>query len=167
MPSFNKFTLKAQEALQNAQDFAVQKNHGDLRALHLLLALLEDAQSLIGPILENLKIDITQLKNLVNEELNKSPKIFSGSNLGQLYISQEVIQILERAGKISKSQKDEFISCEHLLLGILDTPSTAQVILDNFGLRKDAAVRTMAKLRGSARITDETPETKYQVLDKY
>jgi ATP-dependent Clp protease ATP-binding subunit ClpB len=167
MKNFNRFTIKAQEALQNAQDLASQRNHGEFKALHLLSALLVDSQSLVQPLLAKAGINIAALDQQIEEELKKLPKIFSAAPVGQLYLSQELMQVLDKAAKAAQTQRDEFISCEHLLLGILETVSAAQAILEKFGLRREMALRILAQLRGSARVTDETPESKFQVLDKY
>ncbi len=165
--NFNRFTIKAQEALQNAQDLASQKNHGEFRALHLLSSLISDGQSLVQPLLTHSGVNLESLDNSIEEELKKLPKIFTATNVGQLYLSQELMQVLDKAGKIAQAQKDEFISCEHLLLGILETASAAQIMLEKAGFKRDVALRVLAKLRGSTRVTDETPESKFQVLDKY
>ncbi|MDP3999652.1 MAG: AAA family ATPase [bacterium] len=167
MKNFNRFTIKAQEALQNAQDLAGQRNHGEFKALHLLSALLSDGQSLVQPLLGKAGINISVLDQQIEEELKKLPKIFSSGNVGQLYLSQELMHVLDKAAKIAQAQHDEFISCEHLLLGILETASAAQILLERLGLKKDMALRILAQLRGSTRVTDETPESKFQVLDKY
>ncbi len=167
MRNFHKFTIKAQEALQNSQDLAAERNHGEFRALHLLASLIADDQSLVRPLLLKAGVNIETLDKTIEEELQKLPKIFASSTVGQLYLSQEVMHILERAGKIALSQKDEFISCEHLLLAILEIPSSAQGLLEKSGLRREGAFRLLAQLRGSARVTDETPESKFQVLEKY
>src|SRR3989344_9036806 len=147
MKSFHRFTVKAQEALQNAQDLASQKNHGEFKAIHLLSALLGDGQSLVQPILLKSSVNLDVLNNEIEEELKKIPKIFSGNPVGQLYLSQEVMQLIDRAAKIALSQKDDFISCEHLLLAILDINSSAKAILERFGLRRDVLLRTTAHLR--------------------
>lgn len=167
MKNFNKFTIKAQEALQNAQDLAAQKNHGEFKALHLLISLISDEQSLVKPVLIKAGVNIDSLYKSVEDDLNKLPKIFAASSIGQLYLSQELMQILDKAGKIALSSKDEFISCEHLLLAIFEIPSQARNILESFNLKKETIIRILAQLRGSTRITDETPETKFQVLEKY
>lgn len=167
MRNFNRFTIKAQEALQAAQDLAASRNHSEFRAIHLLAALLNDESSLVRPVLIKAGINIDSLIREIETRLGKSPRIFSGSSLGQLYLSQEVMQVLDRAAKIAGYQKDEFISCEHLILGILDTPSEASAILEKLGARKETLLRILAQLRGSMRITDEMPETKFQVLEKY
>jgi ATP-dependent Clp protease ATP-binding subunit ClpB len=168
MPSFNKFTIKAQEALQNAQDLATARNHGEFRVLHLLESLISDEQSLVRPLLTKAGVDVESLHRNIESELEKLPRILGSSGgVGQLYLSQEVMQVIDRAGKIALGQKDEFISCEHLLLGILEVPSSAQRILEKYKLRRDLALRILAQLRGSMRVTDETPESKFQVLEKY
>jgi ATP-dependent Clp protease ATP-binding subunit ClpB len=167
MRNFNKFTIKAQEALQNAQDLAAQRNHGEFKALHLLSALISDSQSLVQPLLTHSGADLNKLDKMIEGELKKLPKIFTVSSIGQMYLSQELMHVLDKAAKIAQAQKDEFISCEHLLLGILETPSSAQIILDKVGFKREAAIRTLVQLRGTTRVTDETPESKFQVLDKY
>ena len=167
MKNFNRFTIKAQEALQNAQDLASQRNHGEFKALHLLSALLSDDQSLVQPVLTRSGVSLEKLDQLIEEELKKLPKIFTTATVGQLYLSQELMQVLDKAAKIAQAQKDEFISCEHLLLGILETASAAQILLERTGFKREAALRILAQLRGSARVTDETPESTFQVLDKY
>jgi len=168
MNNFNRFTIKAQEALQNAQDIAGKENHGELKALHLLAALVEDENTLVVPVLAKAGISVEDLKENIYRELKKEPKILSSGAMPQLYLSQEVMAILDRSGKVAQQQKDEFISCEHLLLAILEFEnSRAAKILGEFGLKKEVVLRILAQMRGSMRITDETPETKFQVLEKY
>ena len=165
--NFQRFTIKAQEALQNAQDIAARENHGELKVIHLLLSLIADEQSLVRPMLVKAGVNIESLGNELMQELKKQPKILSGASVAQLYLSQELMQVLDKAAKIAAQQKDEFISCEHLLLSILESGSYPAHILEQFGLRRETALRILAQLRGSMRITDETPESKFQVLEKY
>ncbi|MBI4094317.1 MAG: AAA family ATPase, partial [Candidatus Liptonbacteria bacterium] len=167
MPQFHRFTIKAQEALQRAQELAAERNHGELKAAHLLAALVEDSQSLVQPLLLKSGVNLEKLSEQVEEELARLPKIVTSTNVGQLYLSQSLMAVLDQAAKVAAQQKDDFISCEHLLLAILDVPSPAQTILQQFGVRREAAFRILAQLRGSMRITDETPESKFQVLEKY
>jgi len=167
----NRFTIKAQEALQNGQELAASRNHGEFRALHLLSALISDSNSLVQPILTKNNINLNSLDKNIEEALSKVPKSLSSApasaNLSQIYLSQELIQILEKAAKFALAQKDEFVSCEHLLIGILWTPSDAQSILQKSGINYDNAIKVLAQLRGSTRVVDETPESKFQVLEKY
>ena len=167
MNNFHRFTIRAQEALQSAQELAAKKSNGELKALHLLGSLLQDSQSLVQPLLMRLGINLEKLHSQVEGEIDRLPKLVSGSNVSQLYLSQELMRVLDQAAKIATAQKDEFISCEHLLLALLEVPSVAKQVLEQFGIRKETTLRTLSQLRGSVRITDETPETKFQVLEKY
>lgn len=167
MANFNRFTIKAQEALQNAQELAAVKNHGELKALHLLSALIADSQSLVQPVLMRSGVNLEELHQEIEEVLEKLPKIAGGTSVGQLYLSQELMKVLDQSGKIAAQQKDEFVSCEHFLLAMLEVASPAQGVLQQFGLRRETVLRTLAQLRGSTRVTDETPESKFQVFDKY
>ncbi len=165
--NLHRFTIKAQEALQSAQELAAKENHGEFKAIHLLAALLLDESSLVRPLLVKAGANLDMLKSRIDESLKREPKIFSSANLAQLYLSQELMQVLDRAAKIAAGQKDEFISCEHLLLALLEVPSAASRVLESFGLRRETLLRILAGLRGSMRITDEMPESKFQVLEKY
>ncbi|MFA5098685.1 MAG: AAA family ATPase [Candidatus Paceibacterota bacterium] len=166
--NFQKFTIKAQEALQNAQEIAAKENHGEFKAVHLLASLIMDDGSLVRPILMRAGVNLDALSRRLEEAFTAEAKIVAGGGgVAQLYLSQELMQILDKSAKIAAAQKDEFISCEHLLLAILESPSPAGKILEEFGLRKETVLRVLAALRGSTRITDETPESKFQVLEKY
>lgn len=167
MNQFNRFTIKAQEALQNAQELASSRNHGEFRALHLLYSLIDDQTSLVRPLLLRAKTNPDALLGEISAELEKLPKMFSNAGVGQLYLSDEIMRILEKAGKIAMANKDEFISCEHLLLGMLDVDSQAKTLLEKYGLKRETALRILAGLRGNSRVTDEMPESKFQVLEKY
>src|SRR3990167_6333969 len=167
MNSFNRFTTKAQEALRKAQDLASAQNHGEFRALHLLAALMADHDSLVRPILEKSGAELEPLTMQIDEELRRLPKIFSTASIGQIYLSREVLKVIDRAARTAMANKDEFISCEHLLLGTLEVDSGAKELLENLGVKRENALRMMSKLRGSAKVTNESPEATFQVLDKY
>ena len=100
MPNFNRFTIKAQEALQNAQDYVMKHNHSELRPLHLLLALLSDEQTLVRPMLVRANVDIATLEERAEAALMRMPRIFSGTQSQQLYLSQELLKILDKASEI-------------------------------------------------------------------
>jgi ATP-dependent Clp protease ATP-binding subunit ClpB len=167
MPNFHRFTIKAQEALQNAQEIAASKNHGELKALHLLMTLQNDESSLVVPMVNKAGVNVDLLREDIDSELDHMPKLSNMTNVSQLYLSQELMRILDQAAKIAAQQKDEFVSCEHLLLAILEVPSTASHIVERSGLRRDAALKILNDMRGAARVVDETPESKFQVLEKY
>ena len=167
MPNFHRFTIKAQEALQNAQEIAAKKNHGELKAIHLFAALLEDEQSLVIPVLERSGVNIPKMDESIDFELDRIPPIIADSTIGQLYLSQELMRVLDQAAQIAAKQKDEFVSCEHLLLALLEVPSTAKTILEKFGVKRETAFRVLVQLRGTVRVTDESPESKFQIFEKY
>ena len=167
MNPFNRFTVKAQEALQRAQDLASQESHGEFNALHLLASLFADSESLVRPILSHAGINLESLDSAIKEELKRLPKIFSATSVGQLYLSQEVIKIIDQAARSASMNRDEFISCEHLLLGILGVDSSARMLLERYGVKRETAMRNLAKLRGATKIVDDMPESKFQALEKY
>ncbi len=168
MPNFHRFTVKAQEALERAQGLVAEYNHGELSAFHLALSLLEDEETLVRPMLIEAGVDAVSLEDELKHRLEELPKVFpSGDQVSQLYLSQEVMRILNHAVELALKSKDEFVSCEHILLAIVDYPSACGDFLKRQGARRDELVRAFKHLRGSTRVTDEFPETKFQVLEKY
>ncbi|MFH1193274.1 MAG: Clp protease N-terminal domain-containing protein, partial [Candidatus Jorgensenbacteria bacterium] len=102
MPNFHRFTIKAQEALQSAQEMVSRENHGELRAIHLLASLLEDEQTLVRPMLVRGGVDLGALERALEEALHAIPKIFAmGGGVGQLYLSQELMKILDYAADVA------------------------------------------------------------------
>lgn len=169
MNNFNRFTIKAQEALQGAQETALEHGHTELRAVHLLASLLEDAQTLVTPMLQHAGVSVDSFKQEVAKELQRQPKVFSSQPLSphQLFLSSELLQILDRATKIAGEKKDEYISCEHLLVALAQTPSSAGMLLQQVGFHPEIALKALDVIRGSSHVTDEMPETKFNVLEKY
>lgn len=168
MPNFQRFTLKAQESLQNAQELVSRMNHGELKPIHLLAALLDDETTLVHPMLTRAQADLTKLEEDIDEALDSLPKLFNNqAPAGQLYLAQDLMRVLDRAAEIAVKQKDDFVSCEHLLLALADVPSSAKDILERAAARRDGLFRAMVALRGTARVTDETPESKFQALERY
>ncbi len=166
MPQFNRFTIKAQEALNAAQEHAQEHGHGELLALHLLHALIEDDATLVQPILTRLGVDLDALHDDIEDQLDEIPKVVGGS-VGQLYLSQEVVRLLDAAGKLAQEHEDEYVSCEHLLLAALKVPTEAKRMMEGYGVRTDVAHKVLGQLRGNNHVQDATPEAKFQVLEKY
>ncbi len=166
----HRFTLRAQEALQRSQEIASEKNQSEVNSLHLLMALLWQEETLVVPILEALGINIEALSDKVEEAIIRTPRVFTlgaPSPIGTFYLSHEMIQILQRSAEEAKKFGDEFISCEHLLLALVAVRSRAKDVLEQFGVSYEALLKEAKNLRGSSKITDEEPETKYRVLEKY
>jgi ATP-dependent Clp protease ATP-binding subunit ClpB len=167
MFSFNRFTIKAQEALQKAQDLTLKYHHSEIKGIHLLYALLLQDDTIVNDIFKEIKIDKNYLIQIVEEELNRMPKIFSVTNIGQIYLAQETFQILDQASLIARKYNDEFISVEHIFLSLTEIRSVARYILERFGLTTERVSKVLNQLKKGQKITDESPETKYRALEKY
>ncbi len=164
---FDKFTNKSQEAIINAQIIAQDHGQQHIEALHVLVALLSQSESLIKPVLEKLNIDPGQVAKEVEQEIEKLPKITITSTVGTVQGTAEVAMILERSKKEAEKMGDEYISTEHLFLALIGIKSKTQAILINFGVEYESVLKILAQLRGTQNITDPEPETKYKVLEKY
>jgi len=167
---FNKFTDKSQEAIINAQMIATQNGQSSIDAVHILIALLQQDEGLIKPLLEKMKIDPDMIEDYAVRELNKLPKEKISPQDGPIQAvsgTNETALILERAQKEADGMEDEFISTEHILLALIGIPSTAQRILLSFKAEYQAVKDILKELRGDSHITDPHPEAKFQVLEKY
>ncbi len=161
----DKFTFKSQEALQNAQQMAESAGNQQLEPEHLLKALVEQEGGLVPIILERLGINSSLVAADLEEELSKLPKV--GGPGFQVYVSPALKQVLDRAFKIAAEMRDEFVSVEHLLLAILESGTPASQILARRGVTKEAATEVIKSIRGNQRVTDQSPEDKYQALEKF
>ena len=167
---FNKFTDKSQEAIINAQMIATQNGQSNIDAVHILIALLQQDEGLIKPLLEKMKIDPDMIEDYAVQELNKLPKEKISPQDGPIQAvsgTNETALILERAQKEADGMEDEFISTEHIFLALIGIPSTAQRILLSFKAEYQIVKNILKELRGDNRITDPHPETKFKVLEKY
>jgi ATP-dependent Clp protease ATP-binding subunit ClpB len=167
---FNKFTNKGQETIINAQIVAQDYGQQYIEALHILLALLEQNESLIRPIMEKLSIDPDQIEKRTVSDLKKLPKVKITNTGGPIQAVQgtnEVAAILERSHKEADGMGDEFISTEHILLALIGVVSPAQSLLLNAGLDYEKTATVLKELRGNSTITDADGDTKYKILEKY
>ncbi len=165
--NFNKFTIKSQEAVQNAQEIASSYGNQMIEPEHLLAALVQDSSGTVIPILQKVGANVSFVKIKVNELLDKLPKV-SGANVANQGISQNLGRLFERATKQVQNLKDEFISTEHLLLAMVESKdSNASKVLLDQGVTVDAILKVLKEIRGTQRVTDQTPEEKYQALQRY
>jgi ATP-dependent Clp protease ATP-binding subunit ClpB len=163
---WDKFTVKAQEAVQRANQLASEHGNPELLPLHLLAALLEDKEGIVPPVLEKIGVGLQAVLNEIYEALNRLPKVSGASS--QAALSQAANQLLDRAFKEADTFKDEYVSTEHLLLAATElTRDPAQEILTRAGATHDAILKALTAVRGSQRITDQNPEAKYQALERY
>ena len=166
----DKLTLKAQEAIQDAQSLAQQRSHQQIDREHLLLALLRQPDGLVGPVLQRVGVSPQQVETRLEKELEKMPQVRAGTGapLGQVYITPRLEKTLQSARDEAERLKDEYVSTEHILLAIAsDGEGGASRALQELGITKDAIYRVLMDVRGGQRVTDQNPEEKYQALQRY
>ncbi len=164
----DKFTTKAQEALQRAQEIVAELGQQQVDALHLLKSLLSQEESLVVAILEKLSVNIDSLDKKLDIAIRKLPTVvISMGGIAQVFLTQDLGKVLEQSIKETMKLKDEFVSTEHFLLGMLVAPTKVKQILNEEKVDYDNVLKVLAELRGGQQVTDMEPETKYQVLDKY
>jgi len=161
------FTHKSQEVIIQAQSISREKKQQQVDALHLLLALLSQGESIIITILKRSQIDIDSLKRKTGKEIDKISPIKTEQTLGSFYLTQDLAQVLEKAKQEAMKMGDEFISIEHLFLSLLISQTRAKSILQDFKLEADSFLKNLVDVRGNEKITDPNPESKYDVIEKY
>jgi ATP-dependent Clp protease ATP-binding subunit ClpB len=169
MPSLDKFTLKAQSSLERAQQIAIGHSHLEIRAIHILLGLVQESDTLIQPILEMEGIDSNNLIRKAQEELKKimpNPGA-KNANFGQLYLTPEVVQIFEKAHLLLKEIGDEYIACEHLFIAISLTDNGANNLLKDLGLNSAKLLEDLKITRNGATVNNDNPEASFKALEKY
>src|SRR5262245_44151363 len=163
----DRFTIKAQEALQAAQGVAQRFSHQEIDGEHLLLTLLEQSEGLINPLLQKLGVRPDALASEVDDELDRRPKV-QGTTTSDVYLGRNLKAVLDAAQSEAGKLKDEFTSTEHLLLGLIDKGGDfLKKLFQKHGLRRDAVLKALSELRGNQRVTDQSPEDKFQALEKY
>src|SRR6201988_2736832 len=163
---WDKFTVKAQEAVQRANELASEHGNPEVQPLHLLAALLEDKEGIVPPILEKIGIGPQSVLSSVYAEIKNLPK--APGEAEQATLANETNKLLDQAFKEASNFKDEYVSTEHLLLAITHLQSdAAQQILARHGATQDAILKALTSVRGSQKVTDQNPEAKYQALERY
>ncbi|MFN3653645.1 MAG: ATP-dependent chaperone ClpB [Armatimonadota bacterium] len=162
----DKLTVKAQEALQHAPSVASELGHQEISSEHLLVALLQQQDGIVAPLLQKLGSQPQQVLAELRTELDRLPKV-SGVSGGE-YFSQRLKRSLDAAWGEAQKLKDEYVSTEHLLLAITEEKEgAAGKLLRAQGVTRDRVLQALVDIRGSARVTDQNPEDKYQALEKY
>lgn len=161
-----KMTIKTQEALGAAQQLAASRQNGSIEPEHLLFAMLDQEGGLLGPILQKIGANPAHVRSKVEEALRRLPQT-TGSGV-QIYLSSSLHHALDTALREAEGMNDEFVSTEHLLLGLIEEKgSNVASMLADSGVSRDAALSALKDLRGDERVTDQNPEEKYQALAKY
>ena len=161
----NRLTLKSQAALGAAREQALARNHQAIEPEHVLFALLSDPEGVIFPLLHRLGVVPKPLRDRVDAALDRLPKVYAPG--GEIRISQATAAVLEQAFREAQALTDEYVSTEHLLLAMVAGHTRAADILREAGLDRDAVLAALAAVRGHQRVTDQSPEEKYQALERY
>jgi ATP-dependent Clp protease ATP-binding subunit ClpB len=165
----DKFTQKAQEAMMDAQNLALRRNHQQVDAEHLMMALLRQENGLIPKVIEKVGVVPGTLEKEVDKRLDAIPAVSgTGTAAGSVYVTNRLNKLLLSAQDEAAHLKDEYISVEHLLLSLLkDTSDPLAKIFAGYGLTKEKILQTLSEVRGSQRVTSQNPEDTYQALEKY
>ncbi|HHY53611.1 MAG TPA: AAA family ATPase, partial [Clostridiales bacterium] len=164
-----KFTQKSLEAIYDAQSLAIQNQNMQIEQQHLLCALVEQEDGLIGQMLIKMGIDRSVFLRDVQQEVAKLPGVSGpGREPNKIYISQEVDRTLTYAETLAERMKDEYVSVEHIMLALLEHPNSAlRELMRRHGISRDNFLSTLAKVRGNTRVTSDMPEETYDALKKY
>jgi len=160
----DKLTIKAQESVANGQELAADQGHPQFDVLHLLTALIKEESRIVRPILNKIGVNVEQLGTMLEAELKRLPQASGGAPPQP---SRELQQVLDMSRRDASAMHDDFVSTEHLLVALTRIESKAQKALQLNGIRTDDLLAAMQEVRGTARVSDQTPEDKYQALQKY
>jgi ATP-dependent Clp protease ATP-binding subunit ClpB len=166
----NKFTIKSQEAIQEAQTKAINFGHQEVDGEHLLQAMAEQADGLFPRLLQRLEISVESFRGRLQQALEKKPRISGpGIEPGKVYVTQRLNKLLVKSQDEARKLKDEYVSVEHILLAFIDEGSSTAVgrILKEFNITRDALLKTLTSVRGHQRVTSADPEGTYEALQKY
>lgn len=162
------FTTKSQEAIQLAHQLATQNGQQAVEPAHLLSALLDQEGSVVPSVMKKLQVDLADLRSALDVVLSRMTKIADASGgVGQIYLGQDLVKAFVAAERAARYFKDEYISTEHLLLGICENSDSASEVLHRFGVSTDAILKALKDVRGTSKVDSPEPESKYQALEKY
>lgn len=162
--NFNKLTLKAQEAVQNAQQIGADNENQAIEPVHVLAAMLQDSEGVVMPVLTKVGVNAEFIRQKTDDLVRGLPKV---QGFGGTHLSNDTQRLMQDAFKEASGLSDEYVSTEHLLLAMIASKNSAGQLLKDQGLTRDAVLKVLKELRGNRRITDQNPEDKYQSLQKY
>ncbi|KWT78162.1 ATP-dependent chaperone ClpB [Candidatus Magnetominusculus xianensis] len=163
----DNLTIKSREALRDAQTIAGSRGNQELQPEHMLLALTADKDGTPSQILAKAGANVERLKAELEAAVSRFPRVSGAQPIGHLYLSPKLKDVFDEAGARAKHMNDEYVSVEHLLLGLILKGGGASKLLKGHGIDSDALLAAMMEFRGTQRVTDESPEEKYQALKKY
>ena len=161
--NMERFTQKAQDAVIQSQQMAQDANQQSVEPFHLLLALLQQEEGVVPAIVTRVSGSVNGLRDAVLNEVQSRPKMYGGNV--QVGLSRAASDVLAAAERYAKGMQDEYVSTEHILLALADSP--VGKMMERFGLTKDAILKALVSVRGTQRVTSQNPEETYQALEKY
>ena len=166
--NFNQYTQKSLEAVQSAKNIAVQNGHQQMEQLHLLIALLQQDGGLTRQLLRKMEITVESLEAAAQAELRKIPSVRTSREEDRFYITADMDAAFHAAEDQAAAMKDEFVSVEHLLLGLLDAArGSVKNLLETYRITKENVLQALQTVRGNQRVTSDSPEGTYDALEKY
>ena len=167
--NMNQFTQKSLAAIQSAQNLALEYGNQQIEQPHLLMALLSDPEGLVPQLCTAMNMTLPSFQAAVQAEVNKLPKVSGGGRESdKIYVAQEVDKALRSAEQAAASMKDEYLSVEHLFLGLLDAPNSAlKELFRTYRITREAVMQALSSVRGNQRVTSDNPEGTYDALKKY
>lgn len=163
--NYEKYTLKTQEALEDATSLAQQVDANSVDTPFILKALLQQEEGIVGPVVEKIGVSVTNLLASVDEIISKLPKVYGGNE--QLYFSPAAGKALAKAEGEAGKLKDEYVSTEHILLGLTQIEDETAKLLVSRGITKDSVIMALKSVRGNSRVVSQDPESTFQALEKY
>jgi len=166
--NLNRYTQKSLEAVQSARELAVRNGHQQLEQIHLLMALLQQEGGLCPQLLRKMEITVESLEAAAKTELRRIPSVKASREADRFYISADADAALSAAEQQSEIMKDEFVSVEHLLLGLLEAArGGVKNLFETYRITKETALQALQSVRGNQRVTTDNPEGTYEALEKY
>ena len=162
----DKLTQKSQEALKAAQELAREWSHQELDGAHLALALTRQTDTIVPTLLQRVGVDLASWESDLNAELYRSAQV-EGVSASDVFLSRDLKQALDRAEQEAKALADEYLSAEHLLLGLLECGAALKKLFQRHDVERSVLLEKMNEVRGSQRVTDANPEDKFEALEKY
>jgi len=159
----NNFTVKTQELINASAQKALSLNHQQITELHILAEMIKQEGTLVKPLFKKLEVNINLLLDAIEAKIKQIPSVEGGNQM----ISESLKRILTEASKIAQRFSDDYISVEHILLALLSIKNETSELLKDAGLEKETVMNVVKDLRGSEKITDDNPESKFQALEKY
>ncbi len=166
---FNRLTVMARQAVAEAQNQARRRANNEVDTWHLLAALLGQEGGIMPALVEKLSLTVSALQLAAERELDRLPKVSGSVDVSKIYVTQAVQEVLTRAEEEAEKLKDEYVSTEHVLLGLVDVakPEALKKYFKSFGLDRGGVLKVLSEIRGSQRVTTDNPEATYQALEKY